>query len=320
MFGFFEKKFDPTRDLGDLQGRVVVVTGANGGIGYSTAKFLAFAGATVFLGARTEEKGRRAVESLTRELSELGGKDGNLRDGGQARPGTVEWFWCDIATPEKARRSAEGLLERVEGKEGRLDVLVNNAANHFGTFQFTQTLLPLLIKTSEEPGSDVRIVSLSSDVHRQGLGASSIINFKTLDEFKKMYENETVPWMARYGVSKLAVIMSSKALQRRLTASNSKIICITLHPGLVYTTNHLRFPFARVVGFIAWLFFKPQDEGAYNSCFAAASPVVRQEEEKYKGAYLMPVGRITDPARVALNEDVQDDLWETTERYLKDHA
>lgn len=114
--------------------------------------------------------------------------------------------------------------------------------------------------------------------------------------------------------------MSSKALQRKLTSSNKDIICITLHPGFVYTTNHLRFPFHRIIGFFAWLFFKPVDEGAYNSCFAAASPVVRESEDKFKGAYLLPVGKISSPALVALNEDVQNDLWETTERYLKENA
>lgn len=64
------------------------------------------------------------------------------------------------------------------------------------------------------------------------------------------------------------------------------------------------------------MFFKKPDEGAYNSCFAAASPVVREEQEKYKGAYLMPVGIISASAAVTRDVQVQDRLWGMTEVYL----
>lgn len=59
------------------------------------------------------------------------------------------------------------------------------------------------------------------------------------------------------------------------------------------------------------------DDGALNSCFAAASPLVRQDAEKYKGVYLGPVGKIKKAADNALKVDLQDALWKTTEEYLE---
>lgn len=133
MFGLFSKTFDPTKDLKDLSGKVVIVTGGkyvlflqcefttcallsscSSGIGYPTARFLALAGAKVYIGARSEEKGTKAVESLTQEVTQ------NSKEW-KVKPGQVDWFWCDISTPAKAKKSAEGFLEKV--KEGKLDVL-----------------------------------------------------------------------------------------------------------------------------------------------------------------------------------------------------
>jgi hypothetical protein len=62
------------------------------------------------------------------------------------------------------------------------------------------------------------------------------------------------------------------------------------------------------------------DAGAYTSCFAAGSPIVRKEAEKYNGSYLQPPHKITTAASNALNVALQDQLWETTEEYLKGQA
>lgn len=62
------------------------------------------------------------------------------------------------------------------------------------------------------------------------------------------------------------------------------------------------------------------DSGAYTSCFAAGSPIVRKEAEKYNGSYLEPQGRITTASKNALSVALQDQLWETTEKYLKGQA
>jgi hypothetical protein len=66
------------------------------------------------------------------------------------------------------------------------------------------------------------------------------------------------------------------------------------------------------------LFFVSPEVGAYNTCFAAASPLVRQHPEQYKGAYLVPVGVIEEPEKNAKRNDLALELWETSERVLKD--
>uniref|UniRef100_A0A8H7XNA4 NAD(P)-binding protein n=1 Tax=Psilocybe cubensis TaxID=181762 RepID=A0A8H7XNA4_PSICU len=310
----FSKKFDPKTDLNDLSGKVALITGAN----CATVKHLAVKGAKVYLGSRSEEKGIEAVQKLT--------------DEGIAA-GQVIALQCDIGTPASARQAAENFLKL----ENRLDILVNNAGctydttdktaangitemsmtNHFGTFQFTKSLLPLLIKTSEETNSDVRIVNVSSEIHRRGLGSKPFVDFSTIEPFKETYANDMVPWMSRYIVSKLAMVTFSNALQRKL--SSTSIICMSIHPGTVNTTFHTHFNYPRLTNFIASIFFKGPEEGAYNSALAAASPIVRQCADKYKGAYLYPVGRIISPAPATMSTQVQDDLWETTEKYLREH-
>ncbi|KAF8965856.1 hypothetical protein BDZ97DRAFT_1810022 [Flammula alnicola] len=305
------KKFDPLTDLKDLSGKVIIVTGANTGIGYATVKHLARTGAKVYLGARSEEKGKAAVAKLQQE---------------GIRSGEVAWFSCDFGTPASAKKSAEDFLLL----ENRLDVLgimhdsTDKPAqdgvtevmmvNHFGTFQFTKSLLPLLKKTSEEADSDVRIVTVASDLHRKALGDKAKIAFKNMDEFKNFYAKERTPALSRYYVSKLANVLFSNALQRKLDSTS--IICISLHPGLVNTSFASHLPFPRVASFFMWLLAKTPDEGAYNSCLAAASPLVRESPEKFKGVYLMPVGRIVEPAANTKDVGTQDDLWDTTERYL----
>ncbi|KAF8965855.1 hypothetical protein BDZ97DRAFT_1810018 [Flammula alnicola] len=304
------KTFDPLTDLKDLSGKVVIVTGANTGIGYATVKHLARTGAKVYLGARSEEKGKAAVAKLQQE---------------GIGSGEVAWFSCDLGTPALAKKSAEDFLLL----ENRLDVLgilhdsIKPAqdgitevmmVNHIGTFQFTKSLLPLLKKTSEEADSDVRIVTVTYDGHRKALGDKAKTAFKNMDEFKNFYRKERLPALPRYYVSKLANVLFSNALQRKLDSTS--IICISLHPGIVNTSYARHLPLPPVASFLMWLLAKTPDEGAYNSCLAAASPLVRESPEKYKGAYLMPVGRIAEPAANAKDVGTQDDLWDTTERYL----
>ncbi|KAF8956564.1 hypothetical protein BDZ97DRAFT_1907144 [Flammula alnicola] len=296
---FWSQKFDPARDLADLTGKVIIVTGANTGIGYGTAKHLARKGAKVYLGSRSEEKGKKAVAQLKEE---------------GIGSGKIIYFHCDLATPALAKQSADGFLQQ----ENRLDVLGITEmmmVNQIGTFLFTKTLLPFLLKTSEEPGSDVRIVTVSSDGHRMLAAADPKIDFGSLEAFKDHQTKTRVPFFARYCVSKLANVLFSNALQGKLASSS--IICVSLNPGFVHTSAGSRLPFPRLANFVISLLAMTPDDGALNSCFAAASPLVRQDAEKYKGVYLGPVGKIKKAADNALKVDLQDALWKTTEEYLE---
>ncbi|KAF8956565.1 hypothetical protein BDZ97DRAFT_1941463 [Flammula alnicola] len=272
----YKGSLEPTTNLADLSGKVIIVTGANTGIGYGTAKHLARKGAKIYVGSRSEEKGKKAVAQLKEE---------------GIGSGEVIYLPCDLATPALAKKSAEDFLQL----ENRLDVL--------GMHQlFTMPLLPLLLKTSEEPDSDVRIVTVTSNGHGMTAAVNSEISFSTLDEFKNRYGHDHVPFFSRYCISKLANVLFSSALQRRLSSSN--IICLSIHPGIL-------------VNFLLSLVAMTPDDGAHTSCFAAGSPIVRQQEEKYKGTYLEPVGKITKPTDNALRIELQEGLWKTTEQYLE---
>ena len=129
---------------------------------------------------------------------------------------------------------------------------------------------------------------------------------------------------SQIGVSKLASLLAHKALQRRLVASSeadgippsNTITCLAAHPGAVNTFSH-RIPLRAVVEPIVNLFFVSPDVGALNSCFAAASAEVGKDKERYRGAYLHPVGKVKEVSKIAANEALQDELWESSERILK---
>jgi hypothetical protein len=82
----------------------------------------------------------------------------------------------------------------------------------------------------------------------------------------------------------------------------------------------MNFPMNHIVGFLMSTLASTPDQGAYNSCFAAASPLVRKSADKYKGAYLMPVGKVVEPSANTKDVEMQEALWETTETYLKQSA
>lgn len=200
-------------DVPDQSGRVVLITGANSGIGFEAAKVLAEKGARVLLGCRDEVRGRWAAKRIERAFP-------------QAK---VEWLPLDLADLVSVREAAK----RVR----KLDVLVNNAGimrpplghtkdgfelqfgiNHLGHFALTGLLLDKL------GGPDPRVVTVSSIAHRRGR-----IDFANLDG-KAGYQRTTF-----YTQSKLANLMFTLELDRRLQASGSPVRSVGCHPGIAGT-------------------------------------------------------------------------------------
>ncbi|MGB8940572.1 MAG: oxidoreductase, partial [Streptomyces sp.] len=207
-------------DIPDQSGRSAVVTGANSGIGYVTARELARRGARVVLACRSEERGTRALEQLRSEVPSA----------------EAEFRRLDLADLGSVRLFAEAYDRDDEG--GGLDLLVNNAGvmalpyrqtadgfetqfgvNHLGHFALTGLLLPRLLRT---PGA--RIVTVSSAFHALG----------NIDMGDLNSERNYRRWIA-YGRSKSANLLFVHELARRLAAAGSDVVAAAAHPGYAET-------------------------------------------------------------------------------------
>ena len=217
------------RSKARLDGKTVVITGGNTGIGLETAVDLAKRNARVILGCRSVERGERAAV----EVRKRSGND------------NVVFVQLDLASLDSVRKFAAKILE----EEPRVDILINNAGimglpertltqdgfemqfgvNHLGHFLLTNLLLD---RMKEAPSA--RIVNVSSKAHYWGT-----IDFDNLDS-----ERSYSPWRA-YGTSKLANILFTRSLAKRLQGTN--VTTNSLHPGTVFTElgRHLMFPMVR---------------------------------------------------------------------------
>ncbi|KAL6306000.1 NAD-P-binding protein [Sparassis latifolia] len=320
--GLFSRSFNPDIDLPDLKGKVIAVTGGSSGIGYATVQHLARHGAKVYMAARNEEKSKAAIARLQTE----GLAPGN---------GEIVWLDLELSDPRNAKRAAEQLI----AKEQRLDVLINNAAmprgpyaltsegiqdvmaiNHVSPFVFTNTLLPLLYRTAKEPNSDVRIVNVASDgimFLKRG------VRFRNLGDFNDEHAHDLSPGLSRYFRSKIANVLFTQKLQKRLDADGVPIIAMALNPGTVRTEG-LRNDAAHLPPVVSTLFsllvdvgWATPSKGAYTSVFAAATPAVRAQPDVYKDAYLEPPGKLgSPPNQDAKSPELAEELWNTTVEIL----
>ena len=245
-------------DLGDLGGRTAVVTGANSGIGLVSARELARVGAHVVLAVRDQKRGQTAAASIM---------------------GSTEVRRLDLADLASVRGFAEAW-------DGDLDVLINNAGvmaipkrrtvdgfemqfatNHLGHFALTNLLLPYVTG---------RVVTVSSSAHRMGR-----IVIEDLHWERRRYR----PWAA-YGQSKLANLLFTLELQRRLTAAGSSVRSYAAHPGYAATNlqSHTGNPISSLMMTVANRVVAQSDaQGALPTLFAAT-------QELPGGSYVGPDG------------------------------
>lgn len=181
--------------------------------------------------------------------------------------------------------------------------------NHIGHALLTKLLMPTLLKTAAEPGSDVRIINLSSEGHN--ITPPGGIIFET--EKLKTYG----PW-ARYGQSKLANILFSKGLSKHYP----QITTVAVHPGVIltnlYETARKQWVQRVVLGFIS-LFFTKIEQGAWSQLWAATV----EKEKLVGGGYYKPVGVLGKGSYMtgyASNDKLVDQLWDWTEEELKKHG
>ena len=231
-------------DLPSQSGRTFIVTGANSGIGLPTARALAEAGAHVVLAVRDVAKGEAAAEAIS---------------------GDCEIRQLDLADLASVRAFANRW-------QGELSVLINNAGvmrtaerrtadgfelqigtNHLGHFALTNLLLPHITD---------RVVTIASNTHRGGSISLDDLNWQ-----RRTYR----PWAA-YQQSKLANLLFTLELQRRLTAADSRVRALAAHPG--YSATNLQFRGVnrvedRIAAIGNRLFAQTDEAGARSTLFAA---------------------------------------------------
>ncbi|MGC9220186.1 MAG: oxidoreductase [Solirubrobacteraceae bacterium] len=277
--------------IGDIDGWRVVVTGASSGIGLEAAKVLAGAGAVVTLAVRNVEKGRLAASAM---------------------PGVTEVRELDLASLASVRAFASGW-------EGEIDLLINNAGvmatppartaddfelqfgtNHLGHFALTNLLLPRIRR---------RVVTVSSMAHRQGR-----IVLEDLNWDRRRYRR----WAA-YAQSKLANLLFTRELRRRLSLVDSLVIAVAAHPGYAATNLQSSIEQSGAVGRLlaqlgnSWLAQSAFD-GAQPTLFAALGDVP-------SGGFVGPDGfmqmrgapTLVVPSRQAQSDVVAMRLWRASE-------
>jgi len=229
-------------DLPVMSGRTVVVTGASSGLGFVTARELAAAGAQVILAVRDEAKGHRAAAAM---------------------PGTTEVQPLDLSSLASVRAFAAAWT-------GPLDILINNAGimqvpqgrttdgfevqigtNHLGPFALTNLLMPHI--------SD-RVVTVSSEMHKRGH-----IDLEDLNGERRPYDS-----FQAYCDTKLANLLFTFELQRRLTRAGSGVRSMAAHPGISKTNLASHVTGLKGLGLkILACFAQDADHGALPTLYAA---------------------------------------------------
>ncbi len=292
------------KNIPDLSGKVIIVTGGNSGLGFESVKAFADNGAEVVMASRNIEKGEEAKARIKKHNT-------------SARIKVLHLDLMDLI-------SVKNFADKFKETSKRLDVLVNNAGvmippytltkegfesqmgtNHLGHFALTGHLINMLVKT---PGA--RVVSVSSIAHKTGKMDFNNLLF----EEGRGYEP-----MKAYRRSKLANLLFTYELQRFFEKKNIDAISVAAHPGISYT-NLMRFIetklFFRIFRPLASLLLQNPANGALPQIRAAVDPDVKG------GDYFGPDGFIEvsgSPVRVKSNSASHNEkdakkLWEISEK------
>jgi len=294
------RKIWTSENMPDQTGRVAIVTGANSGIGFETAKALAGKGAAVVVASRSGERGNSAVDDIGREMREA----------------RVEFMQLDLASLASVRTFGELFKARFQ----QLDLLINNAGvmmpqtreetedgfelqfgtNHLGHFALTLLLMDRLIATE-----DSRIVNVSSSAQ----------NFGTIDLDDPQWITRPYQRMPSYAASKIANMLFTLELQRRLDEAGVHTFATSAHPGWTATNLQRSTPTFRFFNPI--LAMKPW-QGALPTLYAAVA------EEAEPGGYYGPDGfsnwrgypAPNEPAEASADAEAAKQLWELSEELV----
>ena len=278
-------------DIPDLSGRTVIVTGASSGIGLATTRALGEAGARVVLAVRNVDKGQAAAAGM---------------------PGLTEVRALDLARLDSVRAFAAGW-------DGPLDLLINNAGvsgpslartadgfemtfgtNHLGHFALTNLLLAHVTG---------RVVTVASQAERLGR-----LDFGDLNWERRSYQPSRA-----YNDSKLANLLFTAELQRRLTAAGSGVLANAAHPGLVATAIYQhdgpRRPADRVWAVVNRLLAQDAEHGALPVLYAAVADI---PGDSFAGpshlAHMRGAPELIGRSAAAQDPDLARRLWDVSQQ------
>ncbi|KKZ59907.1 hypothetical protein EMCG_05293 [[Emmonsia] crescens] len=310
--------FTPEKDIRDLGGKVIVITGGNTGLGKQTILELAKHGPSrIYLAARSESKALSAIADIKSSLSTENASTVDIRH-----------LPLDLSSFQSIRTAASTF----KSENSRLDTLILNAGvmalppdttedgyeiqfgtNFLGHFLFTKLLLPILLETAKTPNSpqqlvaDVRVISVSSLIWQLAPAHNPL---ETMTSTTKLLSENT--W-TRYGCSKAG----NAVLAAHLARLYPQITAVSLHPGLImtnlYSSSKSSNPLVRLLTAAASPMLTGEKEGALNHLWAAGV----EKEELKNGAYYEPVG-VRARNWFAEDEGVGQELWRWAEEEVKD--
>jgi retinol dehydrogenase-12 len=276
-----------------VKDKVCVITGATDGIGKEAAYDLALQGATLLLHGRDPDKGARAVAELK----------------ARSRNPAIEFLPADFGSLAAVRRLAAALMERTP----HIDVLINNAGamfvnrrvsedgyeltfavNHLAPFLLTHLLLDTL-----KSAPQARIVTTASNAHR-----SVALDFADLQATRKYAA------MGAYGRSKLANILFTRALAKRLEGTTLTATC--LHPGFVRTSIARDLgPIPRGIFRLLSRFVRSPQQGARTLVYLASAAQVQGAS----GGYYIDC-KLTQPAPAGQDDKAAEHLWQVSKKLV----
>jgi retinol dehydrogenase 12 len=308
VFGFGKSvSFDASKDIPALDGKVILVTGGNIGLGkQAVLEYSRHGPAQIWLAARNLDKAQAALNEIKQQVADA----------------PIRLLELDLGSFESVKKAAQTFL----AESDRLDILMLNAGimgasaalttdgyelqfgtNHMGHALLTKLLLPVLDRTAKADGADVRIVSLSSHVHMWlPKGGFQFDTLKTTAESMGGYP--------RYYQSKLANVLWA----RQLAKQHPQFTVASIHPGIVKTNlmaNSTGSAVVRAIGAgISSLFFASVETGVKNQLWASVAKDVKS------GEYYEPVGIPGLASADGKNDDLAKQLWDWTEKELEGHG
>lgn len=292
-------------DIPDQTGKTIIVTGANSGTGFQATRVLAQKGAHVIMACRNAEKANHALNTIKSEIPDA----------------SIEFMQLDLGSLASVRKFAD----QFKAKHSSLDILINNAGlmmtpqletedgfelqlgvNHLGHFALTGLLFDCLKK-----GNDARVVNMSSGGHTSG-------EF----DFNDIHLRNNYDRSRAYGNSKLANLLFTYELQRKVDAANLPIKSIAAHPGWTKTNGSVAIdlggnPLTRGI-WRAFLWFgnnviamKPE-QGALGLLRAAVDPTLKGGE--YVGPKrLRGYPKVIKSHEKSYDKETAQRLWEISE-------